>query len=213
MAYIYVIRNNQNSKVYIGATTVSLERRLIVHKSNARTGLKGGKLIEAINLLGEENFIIELLEVCKETEMREREAYWQSEYNSIEEGYNILSEDYYLVYDLKGKYLSEEVRLEHISEKYNVDASSVTAILGGKQLRASGITVFRKNSFSEESLQERLNKLNNSNQSHRDREFNVYRDGELVGTFLSKTECAYTLGLTRQKIGQCLLGRIKQHKG
>lgn len=88
--YIYKITNTINGKVYIGQTKQTIEQRFIQHKSHARTGQSHHKLARALRKYGDENFIIELVEVCDYEMLNERERYWINIFNSIENGYNIL---------------------------------------------------------------------------------------------------------------------------
>lgn len=213
MGNIYAIRNGISDKVYVGATTKSLARRLVEHKSDARTFKSNNKFMEAIRELGEINFYIESLEVCDDELLREREAYWINRLNSIKEGYNTESEDFYLVYDINGNYLSEEKTFENIATKYNIDIHNIQSVLTGRQARIEEITIFYRLNFTDDKLQERLTRIKNSSQFTVGLSFEVYKDEVLIGTYKSKTYCAKLLGLTRQKIGQCLLGTAKTHKG
>ena len=77
---IYKTTNLINGKIYIGKD-----------KYNNDKYLGSGKILkQAINKYGIENFIKEVIEVCKdEKTWLEREVYWISYFNSIKEGYNI----------------------------------------------------------------------------------------------------------------------------
>ena len=88
--YIYKITNTINGKVYIGQTKQTIEQRFIQHKSHARTGQSHHKLARALRKYGDENFTIELVEICDYEILDKRERYWIKFFNSIENGYNIL---------------------------------------------------------------------------------------------------------------------------
>lgn len=88
--YIYKITNIINKKVYIGQTKQSAEQRFIQHKSHARTGHSHHKLARALRKYGDENFIIEIIEECDYSILDDRERYWISFFNSVNEGYNTL---------------------------------------------------------------------------------------------------------------------------
>lgn len=90
---IYKIINTTNGKIYIGQTSISLRKRLIKHLSDAKITTKTPKhfLQKAIIKYGYENFIIEIVETCKnKQELNEREIYWINHYNSTNPnlGYN-----------------------------------------------------------------------------------------------------------------------------
>lgn len=87
---IYKITNITNGKVYIGATTKTLETRWNEHKQDyIRRRYEKRPLYSAMKKYGIENFQIEVLEECDEDLVFEREVYFISKYNSYEgEGYN-----------------------------------------------------------------------------------------------------------------------------
>ena len=94
---IYIIRNNANDKIYIGSTTKdNLKHRLYQHilaSIDDKRSSKIGKLVRAINEIGDENFTIELIESidCNDAvELRQKEGYWIRYYESWidEKGYN-----------------------------------------------------------------------------------------------------------------------------
>lgn len=84
---IYIIRNNINTKVYIGQS-IDVDKRFKRHcKKNNNNSL----IDEAIKKYGKEHFYVEVLEHQVEN-YNEREKYWIRYYNSQTPfGYNILS--------------------------------------------------------------------------------------------------------------------------
>lgn len=85
MPYIYKIENNLNGKIYIGATTQSVEDRWKQHLSERnRSGHR--PLYKAMNKYGIENFSVEIIEETNNLE--ERERYWIEYYRSFKYGYN-----------------------------------------------------------------------------------------------------------------------------
>lgn len=87
---IYIIRNTVNDKVYVGQTHMSIRLRFQNHLSAARRGLDY-VIGKAIRKYGEDKFYVELLEECLVEELNEREQYWISFFNSIDNkfGYNM----------------------------------------------------------------------------------------------------------------------------
>lgn len=62
---VYLIRNKQNNKLYVGSTQRSLYGRLTQHKSALKRNCHPNKQIQAdYNLFGVDNFEIELLAIC-----------------------------------------------------------------------------------------------------------------------------------------------------
>ena len=87
MAYIYLITNTINDKVYVGKTEESIEHRFKEHICDSRKErCKDRPLYRAINKYGVENFKIELIEETDTPEIREE--YWITYYNSYHNGYN-----------------------------------------------------------------------------------------------------------------------------
>lgn len=85
MVGIYMYKNKQNGKIYIGQS-VNINRRRREHLQNPSESSKFDNHLKA---LGEEAFEFSILEECKAEELDEREKYWINFYNSIENGYNI----------------------------------------------------------------------------------------------------------------------------
>lgn len=88
---IYKITCLANNKVYIGQTIQPIQTRFNQHLSRARTGKSNHKLARAIRKYGEDNFIIEEIEVCTTQDLDNREKYWIQYYQSTLDnyGYNI----------------------------------------------------------------------------------------------------------------------------
>ena len=84
---IYIIKNNINTKVYIGQTIQTLGKRFSNHK--IASNFEDTKFYRAIRKYGKENFYIELIEEVPQEELNNRECYWIKFYDSY---YNL----YYL---------------------------------------------------------------------------------------------------------------------
>lgn len=90
MAYIYKITNDINSKIYIGKTNDTIEKRWKIHIKDSTKRINSEKrpLYLAMNKYGIEHFHIEEIEQCDDELSSEREKYWISYYNSYTDGYN-----------------------------------------------------------------------------------------------------------------------------
>ena len=80
---IYKVTNKVNGKVYIGQS-VDIGRRWRQHMT-AEDDIYFHK---AIQKYGVDNFIWEVIEKCKKSELDERESYWIEYYDSYNKGYN-----------------------------------------------------------------------------------------------------------------------------
>ena len=88
---IYKIENLINGKVYIGQS-VDVEYRFRNHKSesfNPKSNAYDTAIHRAIRKYGIENFSFEVIEECKEYELKEKEIYWIDKYGSFGKGYNM----------------------------------------------------------------------------------------------------------------------------
>lgn len=105
---IYVIRNTENEKVYIGQTIHELGLRLAQHKRRADTiDNAHRKLYNAMKKYGKEKFYIELLEDCVPIdELNDKEIHYIKAYNSFERGYNSTAGG-----DSKAIYKDEDISL------------------------------------------------------------------------------------------------------
>lgn len=86
LGIIYIITNKVNSKVYIGQTRKSLSERMRHHFSKYETCTK---LKKAIEQYGKDNFMYNVLELVPYSKLNEREFYYITKYNSVQNGYNI----------------------------------------------------------------------------------------------------------------------------
>ena len=81
---IYKIENNVNHMIYIGQS-IDIENRFIQHKNNKNNY----DIHVALREYGIENFSFDIIELCSEKELNEREIYWISYYNCQKpNGYN-----------------------------------------------------------------------------------------------------------------------------
>ena len=87
---IYKITNKVNGKIYIGQTTMPLQRRwyLHCHKSSGCTALHN-----AIQKHGSTNFTVEQIDIaCDKSELDKKEQFWIEHYQSVvPNGYNLKS--------------------------------------------------------------------------------------------------------------------------
>lgn len=83
---IYKLTNTKNNKVYIGQTKNSLRKRIIAHITHSKNNTKSKKhhLQFALQKYGYDNFQIDIVEVCKQEQLNEREIFWISYYHSTD---------------------------------------------------------------------------------------------------------------------------------
>lgn len=87
MGYIYKITNKINNKSYIGQTITPIKDRMNKHYSHSKVATTG--IDYAIHLYGQENFIVETLCECLNSELDVMERYYIQYYNTYNDGYNL----------------------------------------------------------------------------------------------------------------------------
>ena len=89
MAFIYKITNNINGKSYVGKTLNTVSSRFKEHICDSKHEVcKNRPLYKAFNKYGIENFRVETLEECDDTDASEREMFWIKELDTFHKGYN-----------------------------------------------------------------------------------------------------------------------------
>lgn len=141
---IYIIKNDINTKVYIGQSLDAKER----FKSHCKKNYDNSLIDKAIQKYGKEHFWFEILESQIEN-YNEREKYWIKYYNSLKPfGYNILTggeepPTYYGdehpnikisdddVLKLKVDLAETDIPLSQLAKKYNISKRQVLRINQG----------------------------------------------------------------------------------
>ena len=92
MIGVYKIENKINSKLYIGMTSMDIEKRLMSHKSSLELGKHHNKHLQAsFSKYGKDVFSFEMLEECYSLEEAlDREVFWIAELETTNssKGYN-----------------------------------------------------------------------------------------------------------------------------
>ena len=87
---IYLITNDINSKVYVGQTIQTLNKRFNGHCCYSKSDRSINMYIKrAIHKYGKNKFHIKLIEECPIDLLNEREVYWINFYDSYNNGYNL----------------------------------------------------------------------------------------------------------------------------
>lgn len=77
------------NKSYIGKTSRSMEQRLEEHLYFANYKNSKTHFHNALRKYGIDNFISEILEICEESEWREKEIFWIKYFDTANNGYNM----------------------------------------------------------------------------------------------------------------------------
>lgn len=138
MAYIYKITNNINGKIYVGKTNRTIETRWKEHYKDFVAKRKQHlPLYRAFEKYGFENFEIEEIEQCSDTQVEEREKYWIEKLRSFREGYNAtIGGDGrpYIDYDLVCALYEETKNQREVARRMNIDRTTVHYILEEREV-------------------------------------------------------------------------------
>lgn len=86
---IYSITNKINNKKYIGYS-IDIKRRWATHKRDLKNNKhENDHLQKAYNKYGENAFKYQIIEECTQEELKNKEKYWITFYNSKNNGYNM----------------------------------------------------------------------------------------------------------------------------
>lgn len=147
---IYCITNKINGKKYIGQST-DIFGRWKQHVLNIKKKTKNTLIRSAMIHYGIKNFIFEILELCPEYKLDEREIYFIKKYNTYylwecSNGYNMTiggnGRNGYGVpvkqYDLDGNYIQTFHSVAEASRITNTSAAGITNCCGKRRKQAGG---------------------------------------------------------------------------
>jgi group I intron endonuclease len=206
---IYKITNNINSKIYIGQTIDSLDKRWKRHNWKCTTNRNAMAITSAIKKYGKENFTIEEIDKAENlTELNEKEVYYIKLYNSISpNGYNLtsggdnkrLSEETKIKISKsnKGRKISEETR-KKLSESH-------------KGIRMKDSTK-KKLSIANKGKKPSLNTIKGSIEHNQKTYTMMSPNGEII-TFTNMKLFCKENNLSNSKLCLVASGKIKSHKG
>lgn len=92
MGHIYKITNTVTNLVYVGKTIKNISQRLDEHIRNGRKIEGSSLLAKSLREYGSLSHKIEVLEICNDDVLLEREQYWIDELNTLHIGLNIKNE-------------------------------------------------------------------------------------------------------------------------
>lgn len=175
---IYKATNKENNKSYIGQTIKDLNQRISEHKFRALHEKDfTNKFHNAIRKYGFEAFIWEILEQSDDWTdeiLDQKETYYITLYNTVNNGYNILaggqgsseenrlnmaihlgSKPFY-AFNLKGELLGEFINKTDFARKYNIPVQRIVEMVQNKTLSSKGIIIIDKENYSIDLLNYRL---------------------------------------------------------
>jgi group I intron endonuclease len=107
MIGVYKITNGCNLKCYIGSSKY-LPYRWYRHKTELRKNNHCNQHLQrAWDKYGEENFYFTILQECEEEVLADCESHWMQQYDSLNNGYNLISADRHTVSKETSKKISK----------------------------------------------------------------------------------------------------------
>jgi group I intron endonuclease len=138
MGEIYKITNTINDKIYVGQTTRTAAIRWKEHQKNIQALKHRLPLYKALDKYGVDNFVVEVLEICEDNQLNEKEVYWIKKLESFgEKGYNCtvggqgntIKYDISLDIEIIAERYQQGERLDLICKQYNHDYLTVKRLL------------------------------------------------------------------------------------
>lgn len=118
MGYIYKITNTLTNLEYVGKTVKDINERFVEHIRNGRKIMGASQIARSLREYGSLNHKIEILEVCDNDVLLEREQHWIDKLNTLHIGLNIKNEK--LNNDNDTQYWGN-----HEKAKQNIDGNEV----------------------------------------------------------------------------------------
>ena len=133
MGYIYKITNNINQKSYIGQTINTIHDRMNKHYSNSKVANTG--IDYAIRKYGKNNFTVEQLCECNNSQLDELERYYIQLYDTYNNGYNLTigGQDYSTRWIINEQEVIDDYNhgktIQELSEKYQRGYKAISNLL------------------------------------------------------------------------------------
>lgn len=125
---IYKITNLLNGKVYIGQSKDIYVRYNQHHKYEYKNESRADfHLYQAFKKYGLDNFSIEVVELCPQNELNDKEIYWIEYYDSFKQGYNMTA---------GGSNLSPSIHSAEVEQKRKQTREKTQALVGENHPRA-----------------------------------------------------------------------------
>lgn len=228
---VYKITNTLNGKIYIGKTIQALSTRWSQHKSRGKKGNKKGKshffsLYEDMQLMGVENFIIEIIDDTSTSleELYKLEVEYIRKYDSVNKGYNLIYGDL-----INSEYLTN-IERTHRNKIISCGVKNYWDKNTDKQMR-SEFARKTMHSISSEKRKKYIKKTWNSldadkrrerttkaiETKHKKNEYGIFRlispDGIIYDNINNLTKFCKDKNLVRGGFYNLCNGKVKSYKG
>lgn len=211
---IYKITNLITSESYIGQS-VNIERRFKEHCTS-----KDKCVIHiAINKYGKENFSFDIIEICEQKELNEKEIYWIKYYNTYYKGYNetlggqtfsIINNEKINQYSIDGKYIKTFNSITEAERELNItyQGSQINAACSNKDNRKSAFG-FQWKYYKDVNNIKDIPPLENYIDRARKLIYQYDKNDNLIAIYKNITDASIQTSIGRTSISNCLNGRSK----
>lgn len=207
MIGVYKITNKINGKMYIGAS-IDIERRRIEHFKPFKVNFFKNKypLYHAIDKYGRDNFTHEVLEETTVEEMDEREEYYIKKYNTVVDGYNVIStahnmHDKEYAKEVHGSFFSEWNKKQWQNEDYRKERSELSSQIQKERLK------------DPKYLAEKSRQLKKYTDTLKKTVYQYDKQDNLIAEFNGTREAERKTGVNSQSISKVALGQRKTAGG
>ncbi len=205
---IYRAVNENNNKIYVGATMSSIHRRKLDHVERANRN-EFTKFHSAINTFGPEAFSWEQIDTANSiNEMASKEKYYILEYNSQNNGYNSdcgggVKKNVYQYSMAEGRLVATYDSLENAAKAVNASGKSISNACLGYNFSCRG---FFWSYDCTESLDVK--------KDQRKKEVVQFTlDGSLIANYDSVSDASRITGISKTCISRCCRGERRQTGG
>ena len=205
---IYKVIHRESDKVYVGATSKSLEERKADHIQKSNKGL-GSYFQEAIGTFGPEAFSWEQIDTANDVnEMADKEKQYILEYNSNKNGYNLdcgggVQKKVYQYSIPDGILLNRYDSLKNAANAINASRKSISNACLGYNKTCRGF--YWSYTLTEPFV---------PNVDLRKKEvLQTSLDGEMIARYNSVSEASRIAGISKTCISRCCRGEREQSSG
>lgn len=210
---IYKITNLITLNSYIGQSK-NIEERMRMHKytsQNPNYVDYDSPLHRALRKYKDKDFSYEIVELCEESKLNEREQYWIQHYDSFYHGYNQTlggqgcknNGKPVLLYDIEGKFIKEIKNAQALADELSLSINTVRQVLYKNSKTLKGQYLVKYKNSQEEIIPFK------TRQGGKRKVTQFSLDGTFIKTYNSITEASRILKIDTSAITKCCKGKAK----
>ena len=215
--FIYIIKNTNNQKVYIGQTSRTIQDRWEQHKNAAIRGEQQGIILyNAMRKYGIQTFYVSKLEEVDLKDINEKEKYWIKYYNSqTPNGYNVREggedpgrKEVYKIDPNTNQVLQCYGSAMAAAQANQIDLSLLTKVCRGERDSCKGFKWIYSEKYNKDFIKNTKTHLKN----YKICQINP-STGECIKIWDSITKASSELKIQQSDISHCLSGKYRTAGG